>query len=107
MVPVLRHRDLRVWALGASAALTVVAVFYPRILDAPNRAWLALGERLSIVTSTMLLGIIYFVVLTPIAVFARLRGKDALKTTFAPERSTYWMARDKPDPSTKSLTRQF
>ena len=105
--PIVRHREPRLWWLGAALALATVAVGYPRILDAPNRLWLAIGERLSLVTSTILVAVIYFVVVTPLGLFARLRGKDPLKTKFARTSSTYWIARDRADLTAESLTRQF
>ena len=107
LFPLLRHREPRFWWVGAAVALGVTALFYPRILDAPNRLWLAIGERLSLVTSTILVVVIYFVVVTPMGVFARLRGKDSLKTRFAPDKPTYWIARDRADLTAESLTRQF
>ena len=107
LFPLLRHREPGLWWLGAAVAVGVAALFYPRILDAPNRLWLVIGERLSLVTSTILVVVIYFVVVTPMGIFARLRGKDSLKTRFAPDRTTYWIARDRADLTAESLTRQF
>ena len=107
LFPLLRHREPRLWFLGASLALTFTALAYPRVLDAPNRLWLAIGERLSLVASAIIVTIIYFVVVTPMGVFARLRGKDPLRLKFDPESPTYWIVRDKPDLTAESLTRQF
>ncbi|HUQ98644.1 MAG TPA: SxtJ family membrane protein [Gemmatimonadaceae bacterium] len=107
LFPLLRHQQPRLWLLAPSLVLGLVALVAPRILDAPNHLWLAIGERLSRVTSTILVTVIYFVVLTPMGIFARLRGKDSLKTSFAPPNPTYWIARDRPDPTVEGLTRQF
>ena len=102
-----RHREPRLWLLGAALVLAVIALTLPRLLDWPNRIWLALGERLSLVTSTILVALIYFLIVTPMGVFARLRGKDSLRIRFAPEDKTYWTVRDRADLTAESLTRQF
>jgi hypothetical protein len=107
LFPVLRHREPRIWFLGASLALVLIAFAYPRMLEAPNRLWQAIGEKLSLVTSTILVAVIYFVVVTPMGILARMRGKDALKLKVAPESSTYWIVRDRADLTAESLTRQF
>jgi hypothetical protein len=107
LFPVLRHREPRLWLLGLAFALAAVAAVYPRTLEAPNRLWLAIGDRLSLVTSTILVALIYFLIVTPMGVFARLRGKDSLKIKLTPESPTYWIVRDRADLTAESLTRQF
>jgi cell division protein FtsW (lipid II flippase) len=107
LFPIVRHREPRAWLLAAAVVLALISVIVPRILDAPNRLWLAIGERLSLVTSTILVTAIYFVVIAPMGIFARIRRKDALKLGFVRKSSSYWIARDRPDLTPESLTRQF
>ena len=107
LFPLIRHGQPRGWLIVAALVLALLAVAAPRILDAPNRAWLWIGERLSVVTSTVLIGVIYFVVVTPMGIIARLRGKDPLRKRFESNRTTYWISRDRADLTAESLTRQF
>ena len=107
LLPLLRHREPRVWLLGAGLGLAIIALLYPRLLDRPNQLWSAFGERLSLVASTVLVAVIYFAVVTPMGAIGRLRGKDPLGSKFAPRSPTYWIARDRPAPTAESLTRQF
>jgi hypothetical protein len=75
--------------IGVGALLVVLGTLLPKLLRWPNRGWLVLGEALSKVMTTLILGIVYFVVLTPIGLVLRLRGWDPLQRRTAPQAS-YW-----------------
>ncbi|HEY4723562.1 MAG TPA: SxtJ family membrane protein, partial [Anaerolineae bacterium] len=68
----------RWWALVIALAFAAVAFVRPRILRPFNRAWLAFGRLLHRVMSPLILGAIFFLCVTPIALIMRLRGKDVL-----------------------------
>src|SRR5262249_12355960 len=52
--------------LGAGSALAILALFLPRALVLPNRWWMALSKWLSLITTPIILGIIFFLVIMPI-----------------------------------------
>lgn len=64
-------------ALGASLILTGLAV--PGILSRVYKAWMGLAVLLSKVTTPIFMGVIYFVVLSPIGAIMRLAGRNPLK----------------------------
>ena len=58
--------------------LVVLAVTYPRALVRPNRMWMWFAEVLAYVSTRVILGVVFFVVVTPIGVMKRLTGWDPL-----------------------------
>ncbi|MBL8703113.1 MAG: hypothetical protein JNK67_32310 [Alphaproteobacteria bacterium] len=97
---------LPVW-LGLSAATLVVTLVAPDRLAPLNRLWMRFAELLHRVVSPVMLGVIYFIVLTPFALVMRVRGRDPLSRRFEPGMKSYWVARDPPGPDPKTLPNQF
>ena len=64
--------------LALGALLILLGLIWPRALVWPNRAWMLLAEGLSFVTTRIILGLIFFLVVTPIGVVKRLSGWDPL-----------------------------
>lgn len=60
------------------AVLILFALLWPRALVMPNRAWMLLAQALSYVTTPIILGLIFFLVVTPIGIVKRLSGWDPL-----------------------------
>ena len=76
--------------LGAGSALAILGLLFPRALVSPNRWWMALARWLSLITTPIVLGIIYFLVVMPIGVIKRLFGWDPLRRR-APSAVSYWV----------------
>ena len=75
--------------LPLGALLIIFGLVWPRALVLPNRAWMLLAEGLSFVTTRIILGLVFFLVLTPIGVLKRLSGWDPLSRRGARGES-YW-----------------
>jgi hypothetical protein len=101
------HRGWAVAGLAAAVAVALLAFLAPRALAAPNRAWFQLGMLLHKVVSPVVLGAIYFLVITPIALAMRLSGRDPLERRRDPQRASYWKDRDPPGPPPDSFRNQF
>ena len=84
--------------LSLSFSLALIAIVRPRLLGPITRAWLALGEVLHRVISPMVLGILFFGIISPIAAVMRFAGRDALRRKLDPEESSYWTVRHPPGP---------
>jgi hypothetical protein len=93
--------------LGASALFLLAALAFPRVLHPLNVAWMRLAALLNRVVSPIVMGVMYFGVLTPVAAAMRLRGRDALHRKFEPGLASYWIERDPPGPDGSSFPRQF
>jgi hypothetical protein len=106
-LPLLHLAAPRWWALGIALAFGLAAVVWPQILHPLNRLWLALGRLLHRVVSPLLMGAIFFIVVTPIAWIMRLRGKDVLSLGRRSDLSSYWIARETQPPASEAMKRQF
>jgi len=96
------------WLFFVGAALfLVVALVRPSILGPLNRAWAKFGLLLGQVFNPLLLGVVFFLVVTPIAVVLRLWGKDSLHLKSKPDLKSYWIDRSPAGPKFGSMTKQF
>jgi hypothetical protein len=107
LLPWLSGRTPRFWSLGVSGVFAITALAVPTVLAPLNRLWMRFGLLLHGIVSPIVLGIMFFVVITPMAVLIRILGKDPLRLRFDREASTYWIRRDPPGPAPDSLDRQF
>ncbi|MEW6132426.1 MAG: SxtJ family membrane protein [Pseudomonadota bacterium] len=105
--PLLGDRPLRPLALGTSFAFLAAALARPALLAPLNRLWLKFGALLHSITSPIILGFMFYLVIMPIGLVMRLTGKDLLRLEFEPESPTYWIRREPPGPDKNSLNRQF
>ncbi len=93
--------------LGVSAGFALIALTVPRILRPLNVVWMYFGALLNLIVSPIIMGVIYFGVFTPVALFFKLTKRDALHRAFDSKRPSYWVDRTPPGPDGASLPRQF
>jgi hypothetical protein len=75
--------------LTLGALLILFGLTWPRALVWPNRAWMFVAEVLSWITTRIILGLVFFLVVTPIGVVKRLSGWDPLGRRGA-RGTSYW-----------------
>lgn len=97
-----------IWVLlGIGGVLLLLALVFPRRLTVFNRLWMALGDRLHRIVSPLLLGFVFFAVITPMGLLRRVFHKDPLQLRFRPDLSSYWQPRAQDTDSHKSLRNLF
>jgi len=101
--PILKQDPLRFWSLVIALIFLVLGLLNSRLLSPINFAWIKFGNLLGKVIAPIVMGIVYFFVVTPVGLFMRLLGKDLLKTKNSTN-NTYWKIRKK---SIGSMKRQF
>ena len=102
----MRHSRLH-WLFEGLAGVTfLVAMLSPRWLAPANRLWMQFGLLLGKVISPVVLGVLFFVVFTPISLFMRLFGRDILGRNFDRSATSYWVIRSPPGPDGESLREQ-
>ncbi len=89
---------------GIGAALILSGLLIPARLGPIYRGWMGLALLISRVTSPVLSGVVYFLVLTPIALLMRLFGH---RTLSAPRGASVWHDRDPAQGLRSDMTRQF
>ena len=79
LIPLISGHGFRLWSLFIGLPLICFGVFIPSLLFYPYKAWMALGKYLGWINSHIILGIVFIIVLQPIAIFMRFLGYDPLK----------------------------
>lgn len=102
----LHHQPVRLWLLAPGVAMLVLALAAPASLGPINRLWFQFGLLLGRLTNPIVMGILFFAVLTPIGWLLRLRGHDLLRLRHDADADSYWIHRDA-DAAPMSLTKQF
>jgi len=107
VLPLVKGHPPRPWALAVAAAFLVAALAVPRVLRPLNRAWFLGGELLHRVVSPVATGIVFFLVLTPVALVTRVFKKDLLHLRFDPAADSYWIVREQGEAHDGSMSNQF
>ena len=82
LYPLLKGSDLRIWSLVISFVFLVLGLINSKILTPLNRLWFKFGLLLGRFISPLIMGIIFFVVVTPIGIMMRLLKKDLLNLKY-------------------------
>ena len=101
--PLIKGNDLRLWSLFLSFIFLFLGLINSKILQPLNILWFKFGIFLGKIISPIIMGIIFYLVVTPIGLIMRILGKDLLKLKFNNEKS-YWI--EKNDPKSK-MKNQF
>ena len=101
--PLLKGNDYRIWSLVISFIFLALGLINSKILTPLNRLWFKFGLLLGKFISPLIMGIIFFVVVTPIGIIMRLLKKDLLNLKYN-KKETYWI--DKSGPKSK-MKNQF
>lgn len=83
-----------------------ITIFISKLLAPLNRVWFEFGILLGRVFSPLILGTIFFIIITPTALICRLFGRDELRLKSTTE-NTYWLDRKPPGPTGDSFNNQF
>ena len=98
------------WLLWVFFLLAILhlalAVLAPQVLAPVNRAWMGFGHVLSRVVAPVVLGLMFLLLITPIALFFRLLGRDELRLRIDSDTS-YWVVRKDSEPTPDSFQKQY
>ncbi len=105
--PLLSGGTARWWALIAAIVVCGLAFARPALLAPLNRMWLRFGLLLNRITSPLLMGLLFYGMITPYGCIARWLGKDLLRLRLDPSAESYWIERKPPGPAPETIKRQF
>ena len=101
--PFLNQGELRLWSLIISMIFLILGLLNSKLLSPLNKIWFKFGIFLGKIVSPLVMGLIFFFVVTPIGILMRILNKDLLNLKFN-KKSTYWI--EKNDPKSK-MKNQF
>ena len=105
--PLLHHATPYWWALVLAVAFAIAAFGAPATLRPLNWLWHRFGLLLHRIVSPLVMGAIFFLAVTPVALIMRLFGKDTLSLRLRRDLKTYWIARETPGSAPDSMKQQF
>ncbi len=92
--------------LVLAGAFLLSGLLAPGLLTPLNKLWFQLGLAMGRIVSPIVLGVLFFIVITPVAIFMRIIGRDELKLK-KQNVSSYWIERTPPGPEPESFKDQF
>lgn len=105
--PLWKGGAVHYWSLGVGAAFLILSFARPTLLGPLNRLWMKFGLLLNRIVSPVILGILFFLVVTPTGLLMRLFGGNPLRLGFDSKEKSYWIKRDPPGPDPKTMSNQF
>ena len=93
--PLINQGELRIWSLLISLLFLILGIINSKVLSPLNKVWFKFGIFLGKIISPIVMGIIFFLVVTPIAFLMRILKKDLLNLKYN-KNSSYWI--EKTDP---------
>jgi len=88
-----RGEPLRLWAVGAGWLLIVCGGILPQVLAPIQKGWMWVGHVLGWINTRILLGIVFYGLITPLGIVFRLMGKDTMRQGFEEQSPTYRVVR--------------
>ena len=102
--PLKYEGDIRLWSLILSIIFFILGIFNSKLLTPLNKLWFKFGILLGSIVSPIIMGIVYFLVVTPTGIIMRLLGKNLLHMKKIKSASKYWTKREKQH---STMKRQF
>ena len=102
--PLMREELPRIWLLIISIFFLVLGIINSKLLTPLNKIWFKIGIFLGNLVAPIIMGIIFFIVVTPIGLIMKLIGKDLLQKKYDKKKKSYWIKRDG---SFNTMKRQF
>jgi len=94
LLPLWRGAAPRWWAVGVAVVVAMLALLWPKALAPANRIWLRIGLLLHKIVNPIVMGVVFYLVVTPFGYVMRLRRKG-LTDRLQPDKDapTYWIPR--------------
>jgi hypothetical protein len=105
--PLRKGGPVRWSSVGLAVAFAAIVLVRPALLHPLNLAWAKLSLLLAKVVNPIVMGLLFFVAITPVALILRLLGKDPLRLRFDPAAGSYWLHRQPPGPAPETMSNQF
>ena len=101
LYPLLNNENIRYWSLLVSLVFLTLGLLNSNILTPLNKVWFKFGILLGKVISPIIMGIIFFFVVTPIGLLMRILNKDLLNLKYNNDKS-YWIEKKEPKSKMKN-----
>ena len=99
--PLINNEELRIWSLVIAIIFLALGLINSKVLTPLNKLWFKFGLLLGRIISPIVMGLILFLVVTPIGLIMRIIGKDLLNLKLNKDKS-YWIEKTGPKSKMKN-----
>ena len=100
--PLLGTNEIRYWSIFFSVIFFLLGITNSKLLNPLNKIWFNFGILLGKMISPLIMGIIFFLVVTPIGLIMRVFGKDILSLKYNKKDKSYWIEKNGPKSKMKN-----
>tara|TARA_B100000161_G_scaffold245902_1_gene201105 strand:+ start:207 stop:593 length:387 start_codon:yes stop_codon:yes gene_type:complete len=101
LYPLIYNEDIKLWSLFIAIIFLILGLINSKILSPLNKLWFRFGLFLGKIISPLIMGIIFFLVVTPIGFIMRLLKKDLINLKYNDNKS-YWIKKTGPKSKMKN-----
>ena len=101
LYPLINNGEIRIWSLITSIIFLILGLLNSKFLNPLNKLWFKFGIVLGKIISPLIMGIIFFLVVTPTGLIMRLLRKDILNLKYN-QNSSYWIEKKGPKSKMKN-----
>ena len=94
LYPLFKNGDIRIWSIAVSIVFLILGLLNSKILSPLNKVWFKFGIILGNLVSPIVMGIVFFVIVTPTSLIMRVLGKNLLNLK-KNNKKTYWVVKSK------------
>ena len=102
LYPLISSKPIRVWSVALSLVFLIITIIRPNLFTFLNKLWIKFGVLLGKIISPIVMGLVFFFVVTPIGIFVKILKKDVMG--LKREASSYWITRED---KIQSMKKQF
>ncbi len=99
--PLINDKEIRIWSIFVAIFFLILGVLNSPILTPLNKIWYKFGIILGKVISPLIMGVIFFLIVTPTGIFMRILKKDLLNLKYN-NKSSYWILKRGPKSKMKN-----
>ena len=102
LYPLISNEPIRIWSVILSLVFLIITIIRPNLFTYLNRLWVKFGILLGRIISPIVMGLVFFFVVTPIGLLVRILKKDVMGLKRGA--SSYWINRED---KLQSMKKQF
>ena len=99
--PLINENSLRVWSIFVAIIFLILGLMNSKLLTPLNILWFKFGKLLGFIIAPIVMGIVFFVVITPTGLILKIIGKDLLNNKYNNKIKSYWINCGKPKSTMK------
>ena len=93
--PLLNEESPRFWSIVIAVIFLILGLLNSKLLTSLNKLWFKFGLFLGSIVSPIVMGIVFFLVITPTGFIMKIMNKDLLNNKYDNKKKSYWITRAK------------